>query len=180
MQEERVLDGRTVRLRPTVVTDRPALVGIRSTPEVRRWWRGGDLVAEFDHELSESDVHRFTIVAGDAIVGLIQFHEEPDEEYRHASIDIYVDPSVHRQGIASDAIRRLADHLFDDRRHHRLTIDPAADNAAAIACYESVGFRPVGVMRRYERRDDGAWGDGLLMDMLETDRGGATDQPNDS
>ena len=179
MREDRVLDGRRVRLRPTVVADGPALVGNRSTPEVRRWWRGGDLAAEFDEELSESDVLRFTIVVGDAITGLIQFYEEPDEDYRHASIDIYVDPSRHRQGIASDAIGRLADHLFDDRPHHRLTIDPAADNAAASACYAAVGFRPVGVMRRYERRDDGAWGDGLLMDMLETDRGDP-DQPNDS
>jgi aminoglycoside 6'-N-acetyltransferase len=29
-----------------------------------------------------------------------------------------------------------------------------------------VGFRPVGVMRRYERGPDGVWHDGLLMDML--------------
>lgn len=60
--------------------------------------------------------------------------------------------------------------LFDDRGHHRLTIDPAADNGAAIACYRKVGFRDVGVMRAYERRPDGSWADGLLLDMLATDR----------
>jgi hypothetical protein len=51
--------------------------------------------------------------------------------------------------------------------HHRITIDPAAENAAAIRAYEKVGFRPVGVMRRYERDVDGdGWHDGLLMELL--------------
>ena len=48
----------------------------------------------------------------------------------------------------------------------RLVIDPAADNAAAIASYSKVGFRPVGIMRRYERGSDGSWHDGLLMDLI--------------
>jgi aminoglycoside 6'-N-acetyltransferase len=64
-------------------------------------------------------------------------------------------------------VRTLARHLVHDRGHHRLVIDPAADNAAAIACYAAVGFRPVGVMRQYERDIDGdSWHDGLLMDLL--------------
>ena len=45
-------------------------------------------------------------------------------------------------------------------------IDPAADNAAAIRCYSKAGFRPVGIMRDYERGADGTWHDGLLMDLL--------------
>ena len=58
-------------------------------------------------------------------------------------------------------------HLFEERGHHRLTIDPAADNTTAIRAYERVGFRAVGIMRRYERGPDGVWRDGLLMDMLQ-------------
>jgi aminoglycoside 6'-N-acetyltransferase len=41
---------------------------------------------------------------------------------------------VHRQVHATDAIGTIVQYLFDVRRHHRLTIDPAADNEAAIAC----------------------------------------------
>jgi hypothetical protein len=49
----------------------------------------------------------------------------------------------------------------------RLVIDPATANDAAIRCYNAVGFRPVGVMRAYERDTDGdGWHDGLLMDLL--------------
>jgi aminoglycoside 6'-N-acetyltransferase len=46
-------------------------------------------------------------------------------------------------------VRTLARYLIDERGHHRLTIDPAADNAAAVRTYEKVGFRAVGLMREY-------------------------------
>ena len=102
-----------------------------------------------------------------AIVGLIQYGEEETPAYRHASIDIFLDPAVHGQGIGRDAIWTLAHHLIHERGHHRIVIDPAVDNVAAVRCYASVGFRPVGVMRRYERDADGSgWHDGLLMDLL--------------
>ena len=50
--------------------------------------------------------------------------------------------------------------------HHRITIDPSAGNARAIASYRKVGFRDIGIMRRYERANDGNWRDSLLMDLL--------------
>ena len=59
------------------------------------------------------------------------------------------------------------DPSFEERGHRRLTIDPAAENAGAIRAYERVGFREVGIMRKYERDPEALWRDGLLMDMLE-------------
>ncbi|MEZ5377283.1 MAG: GNAT family protein [Acidimicrobiales bacterium] len=163
------LAGAVVRLRTTAPSDIPALIAIRQTDEVRSRWGGGDLEAEFADDLADDALFQLTIEVDGRIVGLIQFAEEEDPQYRHASIDIYIDPAVHRQGYASDAIATLTDHLFAERGHHRLTIDPAADNLAAIACYSAVGFRPVGVMRSYERRSDGSWSDGLLIELLATD-----------
>ncbi len=164
------LQGAGIRLRHTVAEDRDALVAIRTTPEVRRWWRGDDLAAEFGEDLADPDVERFTIEDLEGrVVGLIQFAEEEDPDYRHAGLDIYIDPAVHRRGHALDAIRTLAAHLLGDRGHHRLTIDPSADNLAAVACYAKAGFEPVGVMRAYERRADGTWGDGLLMELVAED-----------
>jgi aminoglycoside 6'-N-acetyltransferase len=81
-------------------------------------------------------------------------------------MDIYIDPAVHGQGLGTDAVRTLARHLIVDHGYHRLVIDPAADNVAAIRCYRKVGFHSVGVMRQYERGPDGHWHDGLLMDLL--------------
>lgn len=84
----------------------------------------------------------------------------------HRSI-FFIDPAVHGRGVGRDAVATLAHHLVSDRGHHRLTIDPAADNEPAIRCYSAVGFRPVGIMRSYERDADGReWHDGLLMDLL--------------
>ena len=61
----------------------------------------------------------------------------------------------------------MARWLVRECGHHRLTIDPAAANAAAIRCYRKVGFRPVGIMRAYWRDPHtGDWRDGLLMDLL--------------
>jgi aminoglycoside 6'-N-acetyltransferase len=86
--------------------------------------------------------------------------------YRHAGIDLFLSEHVHGQGLGADAVRTMARHLIEDRGHHRLTIDPAADNIGAIRAYEKVGFRPVGVMRQYERLPGRGWHDGLLMDLL--------------
>ena len=60
----------------------------------------------------------------------------------------------------------LVRHLTADLGHHRLVIDPAVANERAVRCYEAVGFRPVGVMRRYQRMADGNWEDGLLMEFV--------------
>jgi aminoglycoside 6'-N-acetyltransferase len=59
--------------------------------------------------------------------------------------------------------------LFNARDHHRISIDPAADNNAAIRCYTKVGFQPVGILRHYERGPEGDWHDALLMDLLAED-----------
>jgi aminoglycoside 6'-N-acetyltransferase len=159
------LQGSMVVLRSVVDDDIAELARIRATPQVQARWRGGpDFEAAVVEELSDADT--YAIVYEDRVVGAIQWGSEEEPDYRHANIDIYLDPAVHGRGLGTDAVRTLARYLIDEVGHHRLVIDPAADNAAAIACYAKVGFRPVGVMRRYERGPDGTWHDGLLMDLL--------------
>jgi aminoglycoside 6'-N-acetyltransferase len=151
-------------LRPLVADDAAELRRIRATPEVARWW---DAVEDDFPLADEPEATRLTVEIDGAVVGMVQFHEELEPKYRHASIDLFLDPAVHGRGIGTEVVRRVVRHLFDERGHHRITIDPAPDNAAAIRAYEKVGFRPVGVMRRYERDvDGGGWHDGLLMELL--------------
>jgi aminoglycoside 6'-N-acetyltransferase len=150
-------------LRPLAAGDAAQLRRIHETPEVARWWELPDESFPFD----EPEATRLTIEVDGSVAGMIQFTEEPEPKYRHAGIDLFVDPALHGRGIGTEAVRRVVRHLIDDRGHHRITIDPAATNAAAIRAYEKVGFRPVGVMRRYERDADGkGWHDGLLMELL--------------
>lgn len=164
---QKTLQGEHVSLRSATIEDIPTLAVIRATPEVFQWWRGGaDIASEVATDLADTEAQTFAVMRGGHVVGAIQWSAENEPDYRHASIDIYLDPAVHGRGVGTDAVRTLARHLIGDLGFHRLVIDPAADNAAAIACYAKVGFRPIGVMRKYERGSDGTWHDGLLMDML--------------
>ena len=154
-------------LRPLPAGDEADLLAIHATPEVARWW---DTPPEGFPWADDSGATRLTIELDGAVVGLIQFAEEDDPRYRHASIDLFLSPAQHGRGLGTEAVRRLARHLIEDRGHHRVTIDPAAGNLAAIRAYEKAGFRPVGLMRGYERDVGGeAWHDGLLMDLLADD-----------
>ncbi|MCF0091675.1 GNAT family N-acetyltransferase [Micromonospora sp. MH99] len=165
-----MLRGRAVTLRPATVADVPALAAIRADPEVRRWWRGGDdLAASVQADLNDDDLALYAIEHDGRVIGAIQWYAESDPDYRHASLDIFLDPATRGEGLGGDAIRTLARHLIDEYGHHRFTIDPAAANSAAIRAYAKVGFRPVGIMRRYERGADGRWHDALLMDLLAED-----------
>ncbi|GAA2474579.1 GNAT family N-acetyltransferase [Winogradskya humida] len=165
-----LLRGAQVTLRPATQSDVPSLAAIRATPEVRARWRGDDDTApEIHAAIEDAGLQLLTILLGDRVVGAIQWSAEEDPEYRHASIDIFVDPGVHGRGVGTDAVRALTAYLTEVEGFHRLVIDPAADNAAAIRCYTKVGFRPIGIMRQYERSADGTWHDGLLMDLLATE-----------
>ncbi len=161
------LQGDSVRLRTVTLEDAPRLVEILAHPVVAEWWGQWDLERVRTVLVHPDDGTVVYGVEADAqVIGLIQYFEEEDPEYRSASIDISLHPDWHHRGLGADALRTLARHLFTDRGHHRLTIDPAAENQPAIRSYERVGFRPVGVMRRYSLSRDGTWRDGLLMDLL--------------
>lgn len=112
------------------------------------------------------DEAHFVIEVDSECAGFIQYVEETDPMYRHAGVDIALGSAWRGRGLGQDALRTLAAHLFRGRGHHRLTIDPAANNERAIKSYRQVGFRPVGIMRQYERGPAGEWHDGLLMDLL--------------
>ena len=160
-----VLRGERVLLRPGRPEDADKLIRIRKEPEVALRWGSDNIEEEIGKGFIGTE-EGFVIEVDGEVVGAIQYGEEDDPMYRHASVDIFLATSCHGQGVGTEAIRLLADHLFEERGHHRLTIDPAADNVAAIRAYEKVGFRRVGLMRSYERGPDGVWHDGLLMDML--------------
>jgi aminoglycoside 6'-N-acetyltransferase len=159
------LRGERVVLREAAPSDADAFAEIVAAPEVERWW-GPHTRERLLEELFGDAETTFAIVVDGAVGGLVTYSEEPDPDYRHAAIDIALHPAAIGRGLGADAVRTLARYLVEDRGHHRLTIDPAAANERAIRCYERVGFRPVGVMRNYERAADGSWHDGLLMDLL--------------
>jgi aminoglycoside 6'-N-acetyltransferase len=163
MQQPDSIAGDRVRLRPVGRDDIGRLVEIIAAEGVVEWWGPYDE----DRAMRELlDGSWFAVEHEDEVIGLVGCTEEDDPQYRSAGIDVSLHPAWHGRGLGADTVRTLARWLVEERGHHRLTIDPAVDNARAIRSYERVGFRPVGVMRRYERLPDGGWRDGLLMDLL--------------
>jgi aminoglycoside 6'-N-acetyltransferase len=158
------LVGERVRLTPLAKRDAEALRAIRRDPAVEYWW---DALEDDFPMGDEPETARLTIHHEGEIAGMVQFGEELEPKYRHASIDIFVAPSHQRKGVCTEAIRLVVEYLRRERGHHRITIDPAAHNAAAIACYSKAGFTPVGVMRLAERDADGSgWHDSLMMELV--------------
>jgi aminoglycoside 6'-N-acetyltransferase len=160
------LRGERVVLRLLRVDDAPRLAELASDPGVARWWP--DLTEDelVEKAAGKPDEGFFAVLHEGELAGLVQYWEESDPEYRHAGIDLFLGAPFQDRGLGTDTVRTIARHLVDDRGHHRLTIDPAAHNVRAIRAYEKVGFRPVGVLREYERDAGGSWHDGLLMDLL--------------
>lgn len=164
------LRGDRVVLRPLAEADVERLVELGGDPEVARWWPGlthEDVGRKARGE--EDGVTCFAIVADGDLAGMIQHYEEADPDYRHAGIDLFLGVPYHGRGLGTDAVRTMARHLVRDLGHHRVVIDPAADNARAVRCYEKAGFKRVGVMREYWRDANGVWRDGVLLDLLASE-----------
>jgi aminoglycoside 6'-N-acetyltransferase len=151
-------------LRPIAPGDEAELLRIHRTPEVARWWEEPDDGFPWSDDPEST---RFVVEVDGAVAGMIQYGEELTPKYRHASIDIFLDPALHGRGLGTEAVQQLARHLIEERGHHRLTIDPAAENVAAIRAYEKAGFTRIGVLHSYERDADGrGWHDGMLMELI--------------
>ncbi|MGI5341699.1 aminoglycoside 6'-N-acetyltransferase [Streptomyces sp. CA-181903] len=153
------LRGERVVLRPAGNGDAVILDRIVREPAVARWWSPPD---------DYTDMLAVTLgTPGGEVVGAIRYDEETDPEFRSAGMDIFLTTAHHGEGLGTDALRTLARWLIGERGHHRLTIDPLAANTAAVRCYTRLGFRPVGILRAYQRdHRSGAWQDALLMDLL--------------
>jgi aminoglycoside 6'-N-acetyltransferase len=159
------LQGETVALRAVTEADVARVAEIGSHPEVSRWWHGWGRDAE--DKLRDDDLACWVVELDGDVIGFVQAYEESDPEYRHAGIDLFLDPLFHGRALGRDVVRAVARYLFEARGHHRLLIDPAAANIRAIRCCEAVGFRRVGVTRsswwdHVEKR----WADGVLLDLL--------------
>lgn len=155
-----VLESERLTLRPAREEDVAALVELLADPDVSRWWGSYD-AARVRAELAGT----WAIEVDGLVGGWLHAHEEREPDYPSVAFDIGVAARLRGGGYGREALR-LAIRHYVARGHHRFTIDPSLENERAIRAYAAVGFKPVGVLRRYERGPDGRWRDGLLMDLI--------------
>lgn len=158
------LRGERVLLRPLRADDREPLRALHQDPGVMRWWAPMDPAFPFDEEPLMT---RLAIEVDGEPAGIVQFTEELEPAYRCASIDLFLGDRFQGRGLGRETLRLVVDHLVADRGHHRITIDPAAHNQAAVRCYRAAGFETVGVMRAsWLDHETGAWTDSVLMERI--------------
>ena len=160
-----ILRAGRVTLRPIRESEVDELAVMLTRPGVREWWGSLD-DAEHTREGLLNDGAAFAIEVDGTLAGWLGYNEETEPDHRYASLDIFLAPEHQDRRLGSAVLRLAAGWLFEQRGHHRLTIDPACENVRAIRAYAAVGFRPVGAMRCYERGADGRWHDNLMMDLL--------------
>jgi aminoglycoside 6'-N-acetyltransferase len=160
------LRGERVLLRGLTAADVERVAEINALPEVARWWRP-ESADEIHDKIADDELATWVVELERDLIGYVEAYEEPEPDFRHAGLDLFLLPAVHGRGLGRDVVRTVVRHLLEDRHHHRVVIDPALANETAIRSYEAVGFRRVGMMRSYwfdhvEER----WTDGLLLDLL--------------
>jgi aminoglycoside 6'-N-acetyltransferase len=162
-----VLHGERVVLRPVRDDDLTPLLAMLTELDVARWFGRWDAArVRRDLLAPQEDEAVLAIEVERECAGMLLVGEETMPDYRHVSLDIALAGSHQGRGIGPEAMRLAIEHMLEAQGHRRFTIDPAAANDRAIRAYTAIGFRPVGVMRGYERALDGTWRDGLLMDLL--------------
>jgi len=140
------------------------LRALRATAEVARWWEPPEDGWPLE---PEPTLTKLTILVDGEPAGYIQFWEEPDPDYRHADVDIFLGPAHQGRGLGTEAMKLVARQLVEARGHHRITLTTSPENERAIRCYEKVGYRRVGVLRKSERSHvSGEWRDELLMEYV--------------
>lgn len=143
-----------ITLRSFGATDFERLISWLPTPEALAQWCAAFFAFPLDHaqlarylESATQPLAREIFVAVDAS-GEAVGHVEISRIWPHLSCRlsrVLVAPPLRRQGLGRTLAAAAADHAFAKHRVDRIDLGVGADNAAAIACYRSLGFRPVGL-----------------------------------
>lgn len=95
------LHSERVVLRGLTAAATERLAEIQSLPEVERWWGPAD-ATDFEKKIADDDLAAWVVEVDGSIAGFIQAYEETDPQLRHAGMDLFLDPSVHRRGLGQD------------------------------------------------------------------------------
>jgi ribosomal-protein-alanine N-acetyltransferase len=105
--------------------------------------------------------YAFGIVRDHDLIGRIALNNIVRGVFQNAYVGYFVGRDHNGMGLATEAVRLLAVHAFDDLALHRLQAAVMLDNPGSMRVLEKAGFRREGVARRY-LQIDGTWVDHVL------------------
>ena len=136
-----------IELRAMTVADLPDVVVLEHELFGAQAW-SEQMLAD---ELAESETRWYVVACdGDAIVGYAGLATFGDEAH---VMTIGTAPDAQRRGIGRSLLLALLGEA-DRRQVAQVILEVRVDNDAAIALYESEGFAPVGVRKRYYQPED--------------------------
>lgn len=164
-----------LRIRPVRAADAEALYNIRQ--RVARFQGRSDRTLEETRAIyaemetrepgSQPGWHQYVIHGASGITGDIGVNfDEPGPH--QVEIGYSLHPDFWGQGIASEALSALLDHLFHKRGLHRGVAITGASNRRSRALLERLGFREEGRMvESWWECEEQRWSDELLYAILE-------------
>ncbi len=156
------------------------------TPELRYMYGGsripgGRPAAESrqrDHEqIAASGEHHFAIEADGRYIGWLGLRVNDGEQSGSYRIGIE-NPHYWGKGYGAEVTQLIVRYAFETLELHRVHLRAAAYNVRARRCYEKVGFRTEGILRK-SFQVDGEWQDDVLMAILREEWEQRRDCPSD-
>ena len=170
-----MLKSATISLRPWQDADLPILTELRNDVALQAQLlaraRGSrpEQVREWLQSRSCQQDRMLLIIADcqdNQAQGFIQLNELNLID-RRADLGICLSAQARGRGLGGQAIGLLAQYLRDQWNLHKLGLSVRADNAAALRCYEKLGFTRCGLLRQHVFIE-GRWQDIVLMEYFLT------------
>jgi RimJ/RimL family protein N-acetyltransferase len=166
-----LLRTRRLVLRGLIPSDAHAIRRYRSLPEVARYqsWEtfttkdAEDLVAEQAGIAPDTPGTWLQLaIVSEEVIGDCGMHFLDSEQ---VEVGITLDPAHQGKGYAAEGMRCVLDYLFGALGKHRVVATTDAENAAAAALFERIGFRREAHFKK-NVWFKGRWGDEFLFAML--------------
>ncbi len=117
----------------------------------------------------ENKTFAFAVVADDKAVGSVGAFRQENIHGRTAELGYYIAEEYWGRGIATEAVKQICDHVFENSDIIRIYAEPFASNLASCRVLEKAGFRYEGTLRSNAVKN-GEVRDMKIYSLLKTER----------
>lgn len=149
-----------LRLRPYRRSDADTIISWIKNERIFRFWCADrfdhypitsfDLNDQYDNSEGAEDVYHFVAYDEQGIAGHIniRFRDPKDLDTVRFGY-VILDDSRRGQGLGKEMVRLALDYAFEFMKAKKVTIGVFEENAPAVKCYLSCGFKDTGVAETY-------------------------------
>lgn len=166
-----------LELRPVEPADLEAIWSYRGDPGVARWLGGRTDREDFEQHFTDlpAGMNQLVVLHGGAVVGDLMLRVTDAWAQRDVAdrakdtvgvLGWVLRPDAGGRGLATEAVRELVRHAFEDLGLRRVVAECFADNEPSWRLMERIGMRREAHTVRDALHRDLGWQDGLLYALL--------------